>query len=571
VNAVSPPAETSLLMKLPIARSNSVRIAFIGSVCITLACLAWFLQLRSSGSFQGLSLIFIVLFTYFDYHAAMGALLILLGAMFLSGSPLIKGVLRRVGEKPGLVAIATAIVLSAGALLAYRNHPLAMDEYAPFLQSQAFAAGRLTGQFPAEYLDWLIPPSFQNYFVLVSPKTGDVVSAYWPSFALLLTPFTLLGIPWACNPVLSALTVLVIHRLTMRLFKDDVEAAGLAVLLTVASPVFFANGISYYSMTAHMLANGVFALLMLDPTPRRLILAGLVGSVALTLHNPVPHLLFAAPWGIWLATRPNAVRNLLCIGIGYLPLSLLLGLGWFDFQSDLMAQGNTGSRLGSAFGWPNETVLLARTMGVAKIWLWAVPGLVLLAAAGAWKWREDARVKLLVASAVLTLIGYMFVPADQGHGWGYRYFHSAWLALPLLGAAFLARPAEPAGPQAPTPVDTDLRSFVVAAALATLALGVPQRALQMSELMGNHLDQLPHYSGTEPRVVIVDTANSFYGLDLVQNHAFLKDEVTILLSQGPAANAKVMASFKPDYRLVYTDARGEVWSNAAPVASAQAQ
>jgi hypothetical protein len=552
-------------MRLPIARSKSVQIAFFGSVFITLACLLWIVQLRSTGNFQGVALIFVVLFSYFDYHAAMGALLILVGAMFLSGSPLMHGVLRRVGERPGLIAIATGVVLSAGALLVYRDHPLAMDEYAPFFQSQAFAAGRLTGHFPAQYLDWLIPPSFQNYFLLVSPATGDVVSGYWPSFSILLTPFTLLGIPWACNPVLSALTVLVMHRLAMRLFNDDVEAAGLAMLLTIASPVFFASGISYYSMTAHMLANGVFALLLLDPTPRRLLLAGLVGSVALTLHNPFPHLLFAAPWGIWLATRPNAVRNLLWIGIGYLPLSLLLGLWWFAFQGDLMAQGAAaGSRLGSAFGWPNGAVLFARLAGVAKIWLWAVPGLVLFACLGAWKWRADVRVKLLAASAVLTLIGYVFVPMDQGHGWGYRYFHSAWLVLPLLGAALLARAPSAAASQSAPPVETDLRSFVVAVALATLAIGVPHRALQMNEFMANHLGQLPQYAGTEPRVVLVDTSKAFYGLDLVQNHALMKDDVIILLSRTPSENAAMMASFKPDYRRVHADVQGEVWSAATP-------
>ncbi|MGG2305238.1 hypothetical protein ACE4Z6_27835, partial [Salmonella enterica] len=81
--------------------------------------------------------------------------------------------------------------------------------------------------------------------------------------------------------------------------------AGLAILLTVASPVFFANGISYYSMPAHLFANALYALLLIDPTPRRAFAAGLLGSIALTLHNPVPHLLFALPWIGWLALRPG--------------------------------------------------------------------------------------------------------------------------------------------------------------------------------------------------------------------------------------------------------------------------
>ncbi len=572
MTTTSAPAAPSFLMKLPVGRSMSTRIAFFGAAGVTLICLLWLMHLRTTGAFHNLAPIFAVMLGYFDYQATMGALLILLGAMFLSASPLMRGVLRRIGEHPGLIAIGTGIVLCMGSLMVYRNHPLSMDEYAPFLQSQAFAAGHLKAHFLPEYLDWMIPKAFQNKFLVVSTTSGEVMSIYWPSFALLLTPFTFAGIPWACNPVLSALTVLVIHRLAMRLFNDDREAAGLAVLLTIASPVFFASGISYYSMTAHLLANGVFALLLLDPTPRRLVLAGLVGSIALTLHNPVPHLLFAAPWGVWLATRPNTFRNLLCIGLGYLPLSLLLGIGWFWMQHDLMGQGVTGAaaEVSSAFALPTGDILFARFAGVVKVWLWAVPGLMLIACMGAWKWRADERVKLLVASAILTLVGYAFVPMDQGHGWGYRYFHSAWLILPLLGAAAFARvPPSTRSHAGAMTSDADLRSFFVAAALLTLAVGVPQRALQMREFMNDHLGQLPHYPGTEPRVVLVDVTNAFYGYDLVQNHALLKDDVTTLLGRSPAENAEVMKSFKPGYHRVYTDFRGEVWSAAAPMPQAQ--
>jgi hypothetical protein len=111
------------------------------------------------------------------------------------------------------------------------------------------------------------------------------------------------------TPVISALTLLVIHRLALRLFHSE-ESARLAVLLTVASPEFFANGVSYCSMLARLLANGVYALLLLKRTPRRALLAGTVGSFALTLHNPVPHLLFAIPWVFWTATRRGGIRLL---------------------------------------------------------------------------------------------------------------------------------------------------------------------------------------------------------------------------------------------------------------------
>ena len=76
-------------------------------------------------------------------------------------------------------------------------------------------------------------------------------------------------------------------------------------------------------------------------------------------------------------------------------------------------------------------------IGLAKVWLWAVPGMMLLAVVGAWRWREDTRVLTLAVSALTTIFGFWFVPFDQGHGWGFRYFHSAWMTLPVLAAAAL--------------------------------------------------------------------------------------------------------------------------------------
>src|SRR6202012_5451456 len=120
----------------------------------------------------------------------------------------------------------------------------------PFLQGQAFAAGHLTSQYPPDLIDWMIPDFFQHNFLEFS-DSGAVASNYWPAFALLLVPFIWLGVPWACNPVISGLTLLVVRRLALELFEDR-EAAGLAVLLTVASPVLFGAGISYYSEPAHL-------------------------------------------------------------------------------------------------------------------------------------------------------------------------------------------------------------------------------------------------------------------------------------------------------------------------------
>jgi len=304
---------------------------------VTIAILLWTHQWRLGNDRHGLSTIFFVLFVYNDYPGTVCALLILVCALVASRYLPARRVVHWAGDHPVVIAAITTVLIALCTLVIYHNHPLSMDEYAAYFQSRVFAAGKLHGRFPVPLLDWLIPRGFQDYFLNVSRATGSVAESYWPGFALVLTPFTWAGVPWLCNPVISALTLLVIHRLALELF-DDREAAGFALLLTIASPVIFANGISYYSMPAHLLANSVFALLLVRPTPLRAAAAGVVGSLALALHNPVPHMLFAAPWLVWVATRQRGMR-LLALIAGYLPLCALLGLGWFLFSGHLLREG----------------------------------------------------------------------------------------------------------------------------------------------------------------------------------------------------------------------------------------
>ena len=560
------------------ARSVGTRTLFLLVTVVTAAILLWTHQWSLGNDRHGLSSIFFVLFVN-DYPGTVCALLILVGALLGSRYLPARRVVLWAGDQPLVIAVIVLLLLAVDTLVIYHNHPLSMDEYAAYFQSRVFAAGQLHGRFPAPLLDWLIPPGFQNYFLNVSRATGSVAESYWPGFALLLTPFTWAGVPWLCNPVISALTLLVIHRLALELF-DDREAAGFALLLTIASPVIFANGISYYSMPAHLLANSVFTLLLIRPTPHRAAAAGVVGSLALALHNPVPHMLFAAPWLVWIATRQGGRRLLAALIAGYLPLCALLGLGWFVFSGHLVREGLVSAttpvallnRLQSMvriFSLPDATVVLARLIGIAKIWVWAVPGLIILAVIGAVRWRRDVLFRLLATSALLTLFGYFLVPVDQGHGWGYRYFHSAWVTLPLLATAALFRPARTAWKaDSPTRLfeDCETKDFIAACILLTLVFGVGFRACQIQDFIARDVSQVPRYKGTERRVVILDGRFSSYGADLVQNDPWLRENEIRMYSHDADADGQLMAQYYPELHRVYADRYGTVWSQAPALA-----
>jgi hypothetical protein len=482
------------------------------------------------------------------------------------------GFVDAVSRHPWRTAAITFVVLCIGTLFIEHNHPLAQDEYAALFQSRVFAAGRLTGQFPPDLIGHLVAPRYFNQFLYASFKTGQVASAYWPGFALLLTPFSFLHVPWACNPLLASLSLVLMARLAARL-SGEPQAGGWAMLLALGSPGFTGMSISYFSMPAHLLFNLVFAWLLLERTKPRLLAAGFVGSFALILHNPLPHALFALPWIVSIARGPQRYRNLLVLGAGYLVFALPFGFGWPLLLSGIQGHTSYGLyaadttdpvhrvmdffwnwhiRLRSAIHLPNFLILTERTAELTRLWSWAVPGLPLLAAAGWWLGRRDQRIRLLGLSILATLAGYMFVWFSQGNGWGARYLHPAWGVLPVLAAVALVR-VRPGGLCARLP------GYVASLAVLSLVFATGLRAAQISGYIETQLANRPPVLPDARQIVFVHIDLQGYTADLIQNDPFLRDKVWFMASYGPKSDAELMRRRFPAARLVTRDGRGETY------------
>jgi hypothetical protein len=475
---------------------------------------------------------------------------------------------QRVGEHPVWLGALTLAVMGIGARFIHHDHPLAMDEYAVRMQAQIFANGRLVGALPPEIVDFLIPPVHQGVFIAVSPLTGEVASVYMPGFALLLAPFVALGVPWMCNPTLAALALVVMHRICLRLYGENTPS-GWAMLLAVASPAFLGNALSYYSMTAHLAFSLLYVLLLLQRTRLGTLIAGAVGGYAMTLHNPIPHVLFAAPWVFHIAWQRDW-RRLAILAAGYAPVFLLMGVGWtlvigplnatntfhaFDMQR--LAERYPGTpplvlRLASVFSLPGVDTLEYRIVGAMKVWLWAVPALPLLAWAGYRLHKQRTEIRLLFASAMVTFFGYLLVPFDQGHGWGYRYFHSAWGVLPVLAAAIWVRRGEVGEVHRMSRVAANL-------VLLSLVLMTPIRAWQMETTVSSRLAQIPAYMDGTRSLTFINTDWGAFSADLIQNDPFLRHPVWRMAAAGPSSNARVARRWSPTARLVDSGPWGERW------------
>lgn len=480
-------------------------------------------------------------------------------------------ILAFVEKHPIWLSFLTFFLLTLGAYFAYHRHPLSMDEFMQVFQAKIFADGKLWGQYPPALIPWLAP---SHYYAVLSAETGRVMADYWPGFALMLTPFMKIGIPWMLNPLVSAATLFLLFRYAKQIMPDS-HAASWAVILTLASSVFLANGISYFTMSAHLLLNLAFAMLLLELSARRLFLAGLVGSLALVLHNPVPHFAFALPWILWIGLKPNRFRNLGILFAGYLPISLLLGVGWMWLKVFIVKSGtasiaeqSTGlihppsgmisgfiarflDNISSVFALPGWPVLQARIYGFLKLVAWCIPGLPILAILGARRHKSNPHLALWGWSAISTLVIYFFVPFDGGHGWGFRYFHSAWLALPLLATAFLTDP----GLKAALP----WKKYLCTLSLLSLLFCTAQRFTQIHGHIAHHLSQLPALESNRNYLCFLNVRQLSMGHDLIQNDPFLGNRVIFLESINEAADQAMVSALFPTARNVQRTPHYVVW------------
>jgi hypothetical protein len=532
-------------------RAIGQRVIWAG-MALSVMCLAYFYMLDrilfSSLSFSPIFRFLLAL----DLRAAwIGLAICCLAALWNRPAPILR-LVDFLSERASWVAAASVALFALGTVEVYHDYPLSMDEYAAVFQAKIFATGQLSVQLPPSYVDWLVVRGFNGEFLIASRETGRAIEVYWPGFAMLLAPFELLRAQWVCNACLAALALVLIHSITKQITGNE-RAAGWALLFALTSGAFAANAISFYSLQGHLTANLLFVALLLRPNRYRAFYAGLVGSVALILHNPVPHALFAIPWIIAMALDRNQRRFCLPLILGYLP-GLCIGLGWLLLRSDIGTPVDSLPSISGlahgVFTWPNVNVLNARAASFVKLWVWAVPCLFAFAALGVLRHRENPIVRLLAASAALTFVGYLFVAFDQGHGWGYRYFHSAWGAIPILAGCAMTERSD-ANPK--------LVSFAGACAILTLVIIVPLQLSQIRQFISQHLAQLlpPRRPGNN--VYFIHPRGGFYVADMVHIDPLLRDPDLLLASRGAELDAKMIHENWPDAIEIGSGTTNDQW------------
>jgi hypothetical protein len=230
--------------------------------------------------------------------------------------------------------------------------------------------------------------------------------------------------------------------------------------------------------------------------------------------------------------------------LGYLP-GVCLGAGWLLFRADLGSGVHALSAAQGAadgiFVWPDSAVMNMRAAALVKMCVWSAPCLFLFAVLGRVRQRGNRYARLLAQSAVLTFVGYLFVRFDQGHGWGYRYFYSAWGTVPILAACAMGPRAAGGGP-----TDPRLISFAGAATLLSLLVLVPFQMHQVSGFIAEHLAQLAPPQRPGNNIYFVHPRGGFYAADMIQMDPLLRQPDLLLVSHGSKLDEQFIRDRWPD-------------------------
>lgn len=456
-------------------------------------------------------------------------------------------------DKTWVLGIGYGLFLAVCHFWVYKNRPYIIDEYCFDFQSQIFARGEMMGNWPWDIRFLLLPEVYHNHFFVMF-ESGDIFCRYWPGNALLRAPWTLLGVPWLWNTGLAVGCLYLVKNICRQLFGETTQTAAWAVLFLLASSNFSVNAISMYPNTFYIFSSLVFVALLLRPTALKVFCAGVIGSIAIVQHQPMPHALFAIPWFVWLLVQPKGLRNVFLLVLGYLPVVLVVGFGWALWMLDIGApdhQGNPANDLISLlFNYRSELDWsmrpMARFMALFKLWAWAAPGLLLLAAYGFWKAPKMSPLKFLGYSCALTYAGYFFIHTDSGHGWGYRYFEGCWSALVLLGAAAIHFVQKNHG----ATLGAWIQDKAMFAVLTGVAIFVPARMLQVEQSIAKELADLPVFEDNgEIEIVFVDHVHhsQFRKHDLVQNAPFLDSPKIIIFGRDKNWNDETAERAFPNF------------------------
>ena len=359
---------------------------------------------------------------------------------------------------------------------------------------------------------------------------------YLPVYAALRAPFVAIGADRLVNPLLAAISVLLVYACARRLWPEQRHRAWVAVVFLATSSQFLFMSMTGFAMPAHLAVNLLWLYLYLRDDRTGWIMLPLTGVLALGLHNPVPHGLFAAPFLAHLLFRKRPALT------AYVGAVYLAGVGFWYYWTGLVRLGGGETSLFDLFQRPGLLMVAVQQLSLTLILSWQTPVLAVALAIAILRWASlTTTERLLFASLALSFAFFFLFPSTQGHGWGYRYIYPALGNVVLLGVVGVDRLGSALG-------SMTTRRLVTASVALTLAVQLPVRAWQIEHHVRPFAQAHDYVAHIDADFVIVDPSTSWYGIDLIRNDPLLRNRPKVLTKgslpplDSPAATETMFCS-----------------------------
>ncbi len=427
----------------------------------------------------------------------------------------------------GVCALFVTLFARLGAHYFLHDVDLSMDEWTAGFQARIFERGQLTAPIDPVWYDFAF--SMTPIFVEWKKEPAEWLASYLPVSAGIRTLFLAVDAERWANPVLGGLSVLCLGLLARRLWPEAPRRALLAATLLSSSTQFLFTSMTGYAYSAHLFLNVLWLLLYLRKDLCWYVLPW-IGFLALGLHNPVPHALFAAPF-LWRIFRSAGKAWRLYI-FGIYGFSCVTWAVYVKFAGLLRIWLLTRMSASITEGHDLRTVLvpgrwLVQAMDWSLFFSWQTPLLALLAALALiwWRWLSPFG-RDLAAGVLLTFAFYCIASYDQGHGWGYRYMYPVLgnvVLLAVFGASMV-------------PVLVSWRALVVALLLPSV-FQISLRAVQVESFVRPFARAFQYIQSYPAACVVIDPASGWYSQDLVRNDPFFQTEPRVLFANRISPDA----------------------------------
>jgi hypothetical protein len=431
-------------------------------------------------------------------------------------------ILRGNEQVPRILALLVLVITVAGTIVVYHDYPLSMDEYMVKWQARIFQAHRVSAVLSEEDRPYVA--ALKPIFVFYDDSTGTWFARYLPIYAFMHAVFAAVSAGALLNPLMSALSVMLVAAVARKLWPQFAAAPWLAALLLASSSQFLITGMSYYTMPAHLCLTLLWLWLYLHGTSIAVLLLPWVGVLAMGLHQVFIHALFVLPFLI------RILRNWSWRAIVYVGGVYFVGcVAWFGWHIIFRPIGVESQRsfatMEKVFSWPSMWQCVTQFLGLIELFSWQNLAIGLFAVVTIRRLGGSSAVlRDLAWGLLLPFVFYLFLQFDQGHGWGYRYCHAALGNLVLLAVAGAQRVEELLGGRC-------LQRLVLATAvLALIFLAV--RGWQAETFLRPFARAMAHIEKMHTDIVLIDPKSAWYAQDLVRNDPFLTNRPRVMFTDG---------------------------------------